>query len=552
MKKSDIVRLESQGCFCDDWSLVSISPDSDLAKFRNVCFRGSVSIGANTEIVNVPGGLCNVRIGNNVRINNVAKIEKTPGASFGIGSVVSVLDETGSHSVRIYPGISAQVATMAARMPEYAAGTLAPMINTHISSIPEMPEVGDNAVIVDCGSLVDVRIWAGVRVEGAARLRNCSIVSNSKSFGISAYVGYGVDAENCIIEDARVEGGSLLRNTYVGQGSVLDKGFTSHDMFCSSNCSLENGEACAVFAGPFTVSMHKSSLLIACQTAFMNAGSGTNMSNHMYKLGPVHWGVLERGVKSSSNSYLMHGARIGAYSLLMGDHKNHPDSSEFPFSYVIGDSRGYSVLVPGAMLKSCGLVRDEKKWQSRDRRKSLELKRFYDRINPHIFTPYTIGLVADAIDICSRLLSEASDSDDFVMYKGMKISVSSLSKGRRYYELALCKYLHTFASEDTLPVAAEDVSSEKWIDLGGQIIPESRLRLAMEATSLEEIECVLDKAAEDMKVLERAWVAARFGCYLEDRKSLATNAAEYDALVERDRLDSIKKVSEEQNMLSLI
>lgn len=552
MKKSDIVRLESQGCFCDDWSLVSISPESDLAKFRNVCFRGNVSVGANTEIVNVPGGLNNVRIGDNVRINNVAKIEKTPGASYGIGTVVSVLDETGSHSVRIYPGISMQIATIAARMPEYATESLNPMIKTHVSSISDMPEVGDNAVIVDCGPLVDVRIWEGVRIEGALRLRNCSIVSNSRSSGKSAYVGYGVDAENCIIEDARVDGGSLLRNTYVGQGSVLDKGFTSHDMFCSSNCSLENGEACAVLAGPFTVSMHKSSLLIACQTAFMNAGSGTNMSNHMYKLGPVHWGVLERGVKSSSNSYLMHGARIGAYSLLMGDHKNHPDSSEFPFSYVIGDARGHSVLVPGAMLKSCGLVRDEKKWQSRDRRKSLELKKYNDRVNPHIFTPYTIGLVADALDICSRLLSGAGNSDGFMMYKGMKISVNSLSKGVRYYELALCKYLQTIAEEGILSVAADNALAEKWIDLGGQIIPESSLRLAMEAENLEEIECVLDKAAEDMKMLEQAWVAARFSSYLEDRESLEKKAAEYDALVEQDRLDSIKKVSEEQNMLSLI
>lgn len=71
---------------------------------------------------------------------------------------------------------------------------------------------------------------------------------------------------------------------------MIEKGFTAHDSLVFSNCSLENGEACALFAGPYTVSMHKSSLLIGCQTSFMNAGSGTNQSNHMYKLGPVHWG----------------------------------------------------------------------------------------------------------------------------------------------------------------------------------------------------------------------------------------------------------------------
>lgn len=551
MKKSDIARLESQGCFCDDWSLVSVSPESDLGKIRNVRFQGYVSVGANTEIVNVLGGLKNVRIGCNVRICNVAKIERTPSASFGIGTGVSVLDETGSRSVRIYPGISAQIATLAARMPEYAA-TIDPMIQKHITAIPDMPEIGDNAVILDCGSLVDVRIWAGVRVEGASRLRNCSIVSNSVSSGVSTFIGQGTDAENCIIEDAHVSGGSLLRNTYVGQGSVIDKGFTSHDMLCFSNCSMENGEACAVFAGPFTVSMHKSTLLIACQTAFMNAGSATNMSNHMYKLGPVHWGVLERGVKSSSNSYLMHGARIGAFSLLMGDHKCHPDSSEFPFSYLIGDLKGHTTLVPGAMLKSYGIVRDEKKWLTRDRRTGLELKKLNDRICPRAFTPYTIGLIADAIDICSGLLSGAANADGFIMYKGMRISVNSLSKGKRYYELALCKYLHDVAGESSLEIVSGNVSAERWIDLAGQIIPESRIREAMSAGSIEEIEGVFDKASLDMEVLEQSWISSRLGNYMADKIRLAENAAEYDALVENDRLVSIKKVSEEQNMLSLI
>lgn len=551
MKKSDIDRLEHQGCYSDDWSLVTISQKTDLGKIRNVFFRGHVSIGADAEIVNVPGGLKNVRIGNNVRINNVAKIEKSEGATFGIGTVVSVLDETGSRPVRIYPGISAQLAALAARMPEYAARTLDPIIQKHIANLPDIPEIGDSAVILDCGPIIDVRIWNGVRVEGASRLRNCSIVSNSENVGASAYVGHGTDAENCIIEDARIGGGSFLRNTYVGQGAVVDKGFTSHDSLCFSNCTMENGEACAVLAGPFTVSMHKSTLLIACQTAFLNAGSGTNMSNHMYKLGPVHWGVLERGVKSSSNSYLMHGSRIGAFSLLMGDHRNHPDSSEFPFSYVIGDARGRTVLVPGAMLRSYGIVRDEKKWQSRDRRRNLGLKNFNDRIDPGIFNPYTAGLMADAIDICARLLSDASDIDDFIVYKGMKISLNSLSKGKDLYELALCKYLNTISGGASSLAAAGDSEGEKWLDLNGQIIPESRVRKAMEAGSLEEIEEVFDKAARDRDKLERNWISGRLGRYLADRERLAVKAAEYDSILEKDRLDSIRKVSEEQAMLSL-
>jgi hypothetical protein len=39
-------------------------------------------------------------------------------------------------------------------------------------------------------------------------------------------------------------------------------------------------------------------LLLAGLFSFFNAGSGTNQSNHLYKLGPVHQGVLERGCKT--------------------------------------------------------------------------------------------------------------------------------------------------------------------------------------------------------------------------------------------------------------
>ena len=64
--------------------------------------------------------------------------------------------------------------------------------------------------------------------------------------------------------------------------------------------------------------MHKSSLLIAGMFSFLNAGSGSNQSNHMYKLGPIHQGVVERGSKTTSDSYILWPAKVGAFSLIMG------------------------------------------------------------------------------------------------------------------------------------------------------------------------------------------------------------------------------------------
>ncbi|NAW49767.1 DUF4954 family protein, partial [Salmonella sp. gx-f5] len=81
------------------------------------------------------------------------------------------------------------------------------------------------------------------------------------------------------------------------------------------NSYMSNGEACAAFCGPFTASHHKSSLLIGGMFSFYNAGSATNFSNHAYKMGPMHWGILERGSKTASGAYLLMPATLGTYSV---------------------------------------------------------------------------------------------------------------------------------------------------------------------------------------------------------------------------------------------
>ncbi len=366
-----------------------------------------------------------------------------------------------------------------------------------------------------------------------------------------AYVGQGVDAENFIIEDAMVSGGSLLRNTYVGQGSVIDKGFTSHDSLFFANCSMENGEACAVLAGPYTVSMHKSSLLIGCQTAFMNAGSGTNMSNHMYKLGPVHWGVLERGVKTSSNSYIMHGSRIGAFSLVMGEHKTHPDTSEFPFSYLFGDAKGNTTVVPGAMLKSYGLKRDAEKWPKRDRRLNRDLK-LNDRITYHVLNPYTMGIILKAIDHIDHLASSKEIGEGKITYKGILLSKSSLEKASDIYRMSTYKYLVTRLGDKLEPIDVyKDYIPFKWVDLGGQVMPEIKMLEAMNATSIDEMESIFNRAHEDYDVDELNWIGFHFKGWRNVNNHFEYRAHQFDNLVEADRLKSITDISKEKDMMGL-
>ena len=74
----------------------------------------------------------------------------------------------------------------------------------------------------------------------------------------------------------------------------------------------------------------------------------------MYKLGPIHQGTLERGAKTTSDSYILWPARVGAFSLVMGRHVNHSDTSNLPFSYLI-EQNNTTYLVPGVNLRSVGI-----------------------------------------------------------------------------------------------------------------------------------------------------------------------------------------------------
>ena len=470
LNSEQIEQLESQGCYSSDWNSIIVSKALDLKNIRNSRLEGSFIIEEDTII------------------ENVTLLQFTENPVCGIGTEVCVLDETGSRAVTIYPGLSAQTALIMCRIPEWKKEKGNMIVSRHIANILQnsLAVISKGATIRNCGRIIDVSIGTNCIIEGASHLKNGIITNNSSSPDFHPLIGPNVNAENFIIEDAIVDSGAILRNCYVGQGCCIEKGFSAHDSLFFANCTMENGEACAIFASPHSVSVHKSSLLIGCQTSFLNAGSGTNMSNHMYKLGPIHWGILERGVKTSSASYLMLGAKIGAFSLLMGQHKTHPDSSEFPFSYLFGDEKGGTVVVPGAMLRSCGLMRDEKKWEMRDHRMKNSLPR-QDRIIHDVLTPLTVDTMLCSLKVIRKLLNAPMDDDRYLRYKGMKFTRAALERARFLYESAIYKYLYLNTDKDGFPPQTDEKPDE-WIDLAGQPITRSLLEEILKTESITEIE----------------------------------------------------------------
>lgn len=575
----EIQALERNRCTAAEWSRVLVTDATDLSLIRDVDFEGEVrigrldaadvaegaprplvsrariadsTIGDNVRIVNIGREIRGATIGDRVTIENMAAVVFEPGAEPGYGVQAAVLDETGSRPVALYPGLSAQVAMLMAFKPRWAEEVAFPQVAEMSERQPLAAKIDDDASVRDCGILINVYVGREVRVEGARRLVNGAVVNNAAAGRALAYVGAGVDAENFLIVDGVADCGSILRNSFVGQGAVIDKGATAHDSLLFANTTIENGEAVALFAAPYTVSMHKATLLIGAMTSFMNAGSATNQSNHMYKLGPVHWGVLERGVKTSSNSYMMWGGKIGAFSLLMGAHKNHPDSSEFPFSYLFGDDKGATSVVPGMMLRSCGLLRDEKKWPTRDRRLKRRLP-MHDRINFEVLNPATVGRILDTLPVMRELLQKPLDDDRFLRYKGMKFRAAHIERAMIIYRQAICKYLEEKIGDGPFPdsPAEHDEEPEKWVDIAGQLMPQSYLDRALAAETLLEAEAVFDEAAASYEDLERAWIGERLGEWRGRREEYRIGARDFDEQVEDDRVRYREGLSAENAMNAL-
>ena len=508
---TEIAALQSQMCTASDWNMIQVSEGFSTDYVRYARFSGNIRLGAFRKEFSLAGGMtkhsgiyyatlhnvtvgddccienvknyiANYTIGNDTFIENVDIILTDGMTSFGNGVKVAILNETGGHEVVIYDRLSAQIAYLVAmyRKRDGFMCRLSDMIAGYVSSVTSSTGyIGSDVTIADAGYIKNVRIGDCCKIEGAARLKNGSINSNSHA---PVHIGVGVIGDDFIISSgSSVEDGVTFSRCFVGQACKLGHNYSASDSLFFSNCHGENGEACAVFAGPYTVTHHKSTLLIAGMFSFMNAGSGSNQSNHMYKLGPIHHGLMERGAKTASDSYILWPAKVGAFSLVMGRHVSHQDTSDLPFSYLI-EQQSTSYIMPGANLKSVGTIRDAKKWPARDARKDPDR---LDCINYNLLSPFTVQKMLNGMGILKDLQKVSGQTSETYSFQSGLIRRSSLKKGLYYYSMAIDKFLGNslitklmnseYSNLTELKKALRPAASYgegKWLDMAGMIVPE--------------------------------------------------------------------------------
>ncbi len=285
---------------------------------------------------------------------------------------------------------------------------------------------------------------------------------------------------------AQVSGGAIIHKSYVGQACRVGNQFSAENALFFANCEAFHGEAVSVFAGPYTVTHHKSTLLIGGMFSFYNAGSGTNQSNHRYKLGPTHEGKMERGCKTGSFAYVMWPCRVGPFSVVLGKHTRSFDTADLPFSHLEADSSGKCELIPGHYIATVGTLRDGSKWPNRDRRSGSEPR---DILCFEVFNPMTVGRMLAGAQKLSQLQESTDRSVAAVNVGGAEVKRVLLRMGAKRYKSAVERYLleqifHRL--EQTLSGTAVElkhvlaansnaVYSKDWLDIGGQLMPRDRL-----------------------------------------------------------------------------
>jgi len=527
---SEIEKLTSNGCLCEDWNRIEVLDGFDPERCINVTFSGEIklgifsklhtdksgvstrcgiynahihncTVGSNTLISNIGDYIANYRIDEEVVIKNCGKIHCEGISTFGNGTEVAVLNETGGRAVKIWDQLSAHQAYIIAlyRHRIKAIKKIEQMVTDYSKSVSSgTGTIGKGSKICRCRYIRNVKVGSCTHIEGAISLSEGTINCCRED---PVFIGPGVIMEHFIVcSGSTVSESTLIDKCFIGQGCILSKHYSAENSLFFANCGGYHGEACSIFAGPYTVTHHKSTLLIAGIFSFMNAGSGSNQSNHMYKLGPIHQGIMERGSKTTSDSYVLWPARIGPYTLVMGRHYKNMDTSSLPFSYLI-ESNDESILVPGINLRSVGTIRDAQKWPSRDIRKDpVKL----DQVNFNLLSPYTIRKMFEGRNLLKRLKSVSGTVSASYTYNNMLIKGPSLDRGIDLYQTGINKFLGNslikrleninFKTNKELQkrlTPDQSIGKGEWVDLAGLIAPKqvvSKLLDDIESDKINSIE----------------------------------------------------------------
>lgn len=461
LTRQEITTLENQGCSSTNWNDLLVEETFTPEHIRETRFSGKIALHSDVHIFN-------------------STLISTSHSTFGQGIEVNVLDETGGRSVLVHSGLTSQSAYIQClwRYHHAAVENLRNLIRKSVeSSLTDTMTIGKGTSICDCRHVSDVQVGDNATLIAIDYLEDGTVLHD-------AQIGPSVIGRHFIVSPfSTVTDAAQLDYVFVGQGVKIGGGFTAEHSLFFTGCEMFHGEACAYFGGPFSVSHHKNTLLIACMTSFFNAGSGSNFSNHLYKSGPIHYGILRRGCKMASDAHLIFPSHIAPFTTLFNEPKPFQNTSKQPFSYL--SPKG---VKEGINLFRLSPYRDQDKWRKRHA-KFDQGKKDSDLLHFDILSPYTIGLIRE----------RANDND--------------------YYRAILYIYVAQYVQKGR----ATDL--DQWVDVGGMMTSHHVMVTCMRQLADGKIDALDDFYEQLKRIYEdydnlNAQYATSLACQLLDKEEI--------------------------------
>lgn len=359
-----------------------ISCELERSTFQNCWIGWGVTI-RDTRLV------LNTIVGTDVRIEGCGEISFTPGAWFGIGAEMSVV-ETGQRRFVLHPGVNLEQHELFTGPDQnnLADQWMEEVRDFYHQMEPCAGVIGNGSVILDTPVVRDCYLGEESYICAAQRVSQSALLSEMDA---PVNVADGAIVQMAVLfPQSEISGQSFVDHSMLMEAASVAKHAKVSCSIVGPNSHVQEGEVTSCVMGPF-MGFHHQALLIS---AYWPAGKGNIAygcncgSNHTGKAPDQEmWGGEGLFIGLGCNIKYPCNFRQAPYSIIATGTDIPPQSVSMPFSLLVKPPSQVSELacecneiVPGWSLRHnlYALLRNESKFKQRDgtRAKSVEYRIF--------------------------------------------------------------------------------------------------------------------------------------------------------------------------------
>jgi len=485
----------------------------------------SSDIGDNVVIDNV-NYLSHYIIGNEVILVNVNEIEVSDHAKFGNGIVkngekeeiriwLEICNENAGRKVMPFDGMQAADAWLWSRyrgdeklLQKFKEFTEKKFDNRR----GYYGRIGDRTVIKNTRIIKDATIGTDAYIKGANKLKNITINSSAES---PTQIGEGCELVNGIIGyGCKAFYGAKAVRFILASHSQLKYGARLINSFLGDNSTISCCEVLNSLIFPAHEQHHNNSFLCASVLKGQsNMAAGATIGSNHNSRGADGEIIAGRGFWPGLCVSLKHNSKFASYTLLAkGDYPAELNIA-IPFSLVGNDvTRDRLVIMPGYwfLYNMYALARNSGKYESRDKRTFKNQFLEYDYLAPD-----SVNEMFDALELMKRSVGESKSTGNkkLTTQQAIKMGEQLLEKkeraeigeifitgvendSRKVELIKVAEAYHIFKelivyygiTQLVALIEKENIGSfeqmkrlldagqrSKWLNIGGQLIPDSAL-----------------------------------------------------------------------------